>query len=315
MDDLDRSAALATLAADAADHRGLTSTWASIVDDAYATVVVLQGVAAVGRAGAWDREMSGPRDELHRGIEVLADPVISADREARDSLEEALRQLHSELHVEVSLDRMLVRLQCMDDTSVRELLEGVQVSLLAMQVQQAIADGAVQGSEGEVMAVVSPGEPGGLTDGTGTEVGMLRVALEEFLPRGVAAGRSAAEEGDSAGEMLDTLAEFGGDVVPVATLAMAGAELAWSWARGGDVGVVVDRMRGRAGRAAVLNAVAQGVGMVTGLDQAKVAIVATGHLGTAAVDRVDRELVGSIAHVRSCRRALAGLASDAGAVP
>jgi hypothetical protein len=315
MDDVDHSRALATMVADAGSHRGPASTWSSIVDDAYVTVVALQGVTAVGRASAQDLGAPSGREALDRGIAALRDPVTSDDREARDGIEEALRQLGRSARGGASLDRILARLEGMGASSVEELSGGVQGSLLAMQVQQAVADGTLQVPDGEVVAVITHEDAAGLARGTGAEHGVMQVALEELVPRGFGAFRSVAEDGDSAGGALEALAEVGSDVVPVATLAMAGAELAWAWARGGDVGVAVDRLRGRAARATALNAVAQGVGMATGLEYAKVVIVVGGHVGAAAVERVDRELAGSIDHVRGCRRILDGLARDVADVP
>jgi hypothetical protein len=283
MDDRDRPRVFAALVADADGHRGTGSTWSSIVDDAHVIFVTLQGVVAVGRAGAQDNEAPDGREALDRGIEALRDPVTSADREAREGIEEALQRLGRGAQGEASLDRILKRLESMDDSCVRELSGDVQGSLLAMQAQQALADGALPVPDGEVMTVVSDEETAGLTSATGRP--------------------------------LKTLAEVGGEVVPMATLAMAGAELAWAWARGGDVGVAIDRLWGRTARATVLSAVAHGVGMATGVEHAKVAIVVGGHVGTAAVERADRELAGSVDHVRGCRRILDGLASDVGAAP
>jgi hypothetical protein len=271
MGDRDRRGAFAALVADADGHRGLGSTWSSIVDDAHVTFVALQGVVAVGRGAAQDVEAPDGREALDRGIEALRDPVTCSDREAREGIEEALQRLGRGAQGEASLDRMLTRLASMDDTCVREVSGGVQGSLLEMQVHRAVPDWALPVADGEVMAVVSHEEDAGLTS--------------------------------AAGRRLKTLAEVGSEVVPRATLAMAGAELAWTWARGGDVDV---RRRSAAGSSSaggtVLNAVAYGVGIATGLEQAKVAIVVGGHVGTAAVERVDHELVGSIGHVRGCRR-------------
>jgi hypothetical protein len=283
MGDRDRRGAFAALVADADGHRGLGSTWSSIVDDAHVTFVALQGVVAVGRGAAQDVEAPDGREALDRGIEALRDPVTCSDREAREGIEEALQRLGRGAQGEASLDRMLTRLASMDDTCVREVSGGVQGSLLEMQVHRAVPDWALPVADGEVMAVVSHEEDAGLTS--------------------------------AAGRRLKTLAEVGSEVVPRATLAMAGAELAWAWARGGDVDVAVDRLRGRAARATVLSAVAHGVGIATGVEHAKVAIVVGGHVGTAAVERADRELAGSVDHVRGCRRILGALASDVGEAP
>jgi hypothetical protein len=310
MRDVGRSKQLATLVADAEDYGQPTSTWASIVNDAHATVVTLQGVAAVGRAAAGAPETATDREALELGIEAVRDPATPAEQQARDSIEDALLWLCSSDRGDSSLERILTWLGGMSGGSVHQLMKGVQGSLLAMQVDQAVADGVLQLGTGEVASIVPPGEALAAADELRTGNLVPGLVLEELLPKGVAAIRSVIQEGESGGESLAVMVEVGSEVMPVVTIAMAGAELASVWARRGDVDAAFDRLRGRATRAAALSALAYGVGLATGLEQSRVAITVCGQVGAMAVERVDRELAGSIDHVRGCRQTLEALPTD-----
>jgi len=337
--------------------------WSEVVEEAHATVLAVQGLAALGRV----REHSGGdtygRDAVLLGIDAIRNPITWVDEQGREAVLAALRRFGSNKYVELTLDEILERLEAMTAVQIRGLMNGVQGTLFELEVGQAFVDGAFPLPEDAASGVILDRNAAGLdgyfvdeesvvtepfqikaTDSLGpirrhldanpdidqliltSEVAATAEAagidgvidsgieLDGLMPRRADAFRQLIAEGETADGALAQSVGVASEMIPLVTLAVASAEVAWSWARGGDLDEELRKFWPRATRATVISALAHGASVATGFEPARIAVIVGGQASVAAVGRIDRELAASIDHVRGCRRILDDLVGTATSV-
>ena len=334
------SAPFAALAREAAEDAGYERRWDELVDESSATLSALSGwdalrtmnattrpidaavLASAGREESTSDAAKRHREEFlsafgraNQGTDAGLDPDELADRVAAFNE----RQVHLLMNtVQVAVLELRVRESLADGTF--DLPEHAVGGVIAERTLTGV-DGYFYDENDEIVAPfhieasASLGSPLSIADEDpdgstvfateGTVLGGPRRVASMLEVGSELIGLGCLEMDWFAGDVeLDALEMAGGlasSALPVVAFAMLGAELAWAAVRGGDSDAKLDQLKGPATREAVLSTAAHAASAATGMESARLVLVAGSFAAKRASSRLDAETQHSVDQLRTIR--------------
>jgi hypothetical protein len=258
-----------------------------------------EGLAATGERGDWAataeraRRMSASAVALH--LTVGGNEVgLAGGPEGSDDVDELLSLVPHDVDEGT--------LQFMPPAAVARLAGRVQSQALEMQVQEGLASGDLSLPDGAVRFEASPRAEddvaGYFTDEGGQIVAAVQVAGQAL---NVAAGMSTVAD------MVSSSTDVTEDLVPGLTLALIGAELALTWASGGDVNSAKSKARERAGTALTINAAGAALSALTGVSGARLGVAGAVRAVKLTEAQIKTRTDPAIARIRELRHVVGEL--------